>query len=205
MSSQVFDRILGDATRKGVVADRSRESVQWLRKAASRVPTTRVSPSKMLHDSSGDASRFENQIRIGNMYMFMYDPKGKKSLPFYDRFPLIFPIGPAPGGFYGINLHYLHPRLRAILMDRLMTDVISNEKYDHTTKLRLSYKILQSASKYRYFEPCVKHYLKSHVKSRFIYIYPAEWNMALFLPTEQFEKKSKQEVWKASQDQIGKL
>lgn len=205
MASQIFDKILRDATAKGVVANHSRASVDWLRKAAGRVPTTRVSPSKMLHDSSGDASRFENKVRIGNMYMFMYDPKTKKTLPFYDRFPLIFPIGPAPGGFYGINLHYLHPRLRAILMDRLMTDVISNEKYDQSTKLRLSYRILQSASKYRYFEPCVKHYLTSHVKSRMIYIYPAEWNMALFLPTEQFEGASKKEVWKDSQDKIGRL
>lgn len=203
MASQVFDRILGDATRKGVVIDRSRESVQWLRKAASRVPTTRVSPSKMASDN--DPARLENAVRIGHMYMFMYDPKHKATLPFYDRFPLIFPIGRAPGGFYGINLHYLHPRLRAILMDRLMTDVINNQKYDETTKLRLSYKILKSASKYRYFEPCVKHYLTKHVKSRFIYIYPAEWQMALFLPTERFEKASKTDVWQDSREKIGRL
>lgn len=202
MASQVFDRLLGDAARKGVVADRSRESVDWFRKAARGVPVTRVSPSKMLTDDK--ASRFTNHVKIGNMYMFQYDPKTKKTLPFYDRFPLIFPIGPAPGGFMGINLHYLHPRLRALLMDRLMDDVMSNDRMDETTKLNLSYRFLKAASRYRHFEPTVKHYLNSHVKSRFIYIYPAEWNMALFLPTEQFEKATKQEVWKDSAEQIKK-
>lgn len=201
MASQVFDRILGDASRKGVIINRSRESVQWLRKAAARVPAARVSPSKML-GTDDKQGRFDNSIRIGNMYMFMYDPKHKDSLPFYDRFPLVFPIGKAPGGFYGINLHYLHPRLRAVLMDRLMGDVMNNEKYDETTKLRLSYRLLKSASKYRYFEPCVKHYLTKHVRSRLIYIYPNEWQMALFLPTERFEKAEKKVVWEDSRQKI---
>ncbi|AMQ65969.1 DNA end protector protein [Stenotrophomonas phage vB_SmaS-DLP_6] len=202
MASQVFDKLLADAQRRGIAANLSRESVDWFRKAAQGVPTTAVSPSRMLGMGGGDPTRFENKIRIGHMYMFMYDPKTKASLPFYDRFPLIFPIGPAPGGFYGLNMHYLHPRFRAILMDRLTDDFLNNDRMDESTRMRASYKLLSSASKYRYFEPCMKHYLNTHVKSRFIYIAPKEWNMALFLPTERFEKANKQAVWKDSTNRI---
>ena len=54
------------------------------------------------------------------MNMFFYDPKHKDTLPYYDRFPLSVIIGPAKGGFYGLNLHYLPPVLRAKMLDALM-------------------------------------------------------------------------------------
>jgi hypothetical protein len=53
------------------------------------------------------------------------------------------------------------------------------------------------------FEPCVKKYLYSHVRSKFMYIYPSEWDIALMLPTEQFRKANKQRVWNESKKQIG--
>lgn len=198
MASQVFDKILQDAARKGVIPNKTRESVTWFRRAAQGVPTTAVSPSRMLSDT--DSSRFENHVELGSMYMFGYDPKTKANLPYYDRFPLIFPVGRAPGGFYGLNMHYLHPRLRAVLFDRLTTDFTRGvgEKEHLITR----YKVLKAASKYRYFEPCFKHYLNKHVRSRFIFITPSEWNMALFLPTERFEKATKQEVWKDTTQQL---
>jgi hypothetical protein len=31
-----------------------------------------------------------------------------------------------------------------------------------------------------------------------MYIYPSEWDVALFLPTERFAKKSKTQVWAES-------
>jgi hypothetical protein len=103
-------------------------------------------------------------------------------------------VGPAEGGFYGINLHYLPPSLRANLMDALYS-ITNNKRYDENTKLRISYATLKNASKYRYFKPCFKHYLASHVKSRFIEIQPVEWDIALFLPTERFEKAGKSKVF----------
>ena len=41
-----------------------------------------------------------------------------------------------------------------------------------------------------------------HVKSRFIKIESAEWDIALFLPTERFQKSSKQTVWKDSRAEV---
>jgi len=138
---------------------------------------------------------------MGKMYAFFYDPKHKKTLPYYDRFPLIFKIENVPNGFMGINLHYLPPPLRAKLMDALY-NLTTNNRYDETTKLRMSYEILNSASKYRYFKPTLKMYLNAHVKSRFLEVSSVEWDMALFLPTERFVKANKSAVWKDSRAAI---
>jgi hypothetical protein len=99
------------------------------------------------------------------------------------------------GGFLGINMHYLPLPLRAKLMDALYS-LATNKSYDETTRLRMTYDILNSASKYRFFKPTLKMYLNEHVKSRFIKIESAEWDIALFLPTERFQKSSKQTVWR---------
>ena len=47
-------------------------------------------------------------VQFGKLNMFMYDPKLKKKLPYYDTFPLVLPIESYSDGFLGLNLHYLH-------------------------------------------------------------------------------------------------
>ena len=78
----------------------------------------------------------------------------------------------------------------------------TNSRYDDTTKLRISYNILKSAAKFRYFEPCVKQYLYTQMKSQFFYIEPEEWDVALFLPLERFQKASKTQVFADSRKKI---
>ena len=41
----------------------------------------------------------------GRLNMFTYNPKHKKTLPYYDTFPLVLPIEKYPDGFLGINFH----------------------------------------------------------------------------------------------------
>jgi hypothetical protein len=122
-------------------------------------------------------------------------------LPYYDKFPLIFMVGPAQGGFYGINLHYLPFKLRAKLMDSLYT-ISSNRKFDESTQLALSYNVLSSASKFKYFKPTFKHYLYNHVQSSFMLIHPTEWDIALMLPTQRFAKASTYKVYSDSREMI---
>ena len=78
----------------------------------------------------------------------------------------------------------------------------TNRKYDETTRLRLTYEILNSATKYRFFKPTIKKYLNSNVRSRYIQINANQWDMALFLPTERFVKKNKNFVWRESRRAI---
>jgi hypothetical protein len=82
-------------------------------------------------------------------------------------------------------MHYLPPILRAKLMDQLYT-VLTNKAFDETTRLSASYKVLNSAAKFKEFQPTIKHYLNAHVRTKPAYINPSEWDIALFLPTQQF-------------------
>lgn len=124
---------------------------------------------------------------IGRMYFFIYDPKYKKTLPMYDRFPLVFPIEPYSNGFLGLNLHYLDPGERAWLLNKLKS-FRNNSKYNETTKLKLSYDLLASSKKLSTTSrPCIKRYLFSHCRSKFIEVISNEWDLAITLPVAQFE------------------
>jgi hypothetical protein len=136
------------------------------------------------------------------MQMFFYDPKTKETLPYYDTFPLVVVVGPAEGGFYGLNLHYLPPLLRAKMLDALME--VSSSKKSDDAKFVITYKRLKSIAKMRYYQPCFKHYLNKHVKSKFAEVPAPEWEIATFLPTAQFQKASKQKVYGDSRKMIGK-
>lgn len=140
-------------------------------------------------------TRTRSRLLPGRLFMFFYDPKNKDILPYYDRFPLVMVVGKAqPKGFYGLNLHYLDYRKRAILMSRLL-QYKNNNKYDESTKLVLSYKLLKGAGKLSTFKPCFKHYLPSQFRSQFKEV-PAEyWETVLFFPSEQFKKATKQTVF----------
>ena len=191
----VFDDLLAKGVRAGEIPARTDSARDWYR---NRARTTRVTPQRLI---KSDRERLTSRVMIGRMYHFFYDPKHKKTLPYYDRFPLIFPFKRVPGGFLGINMHYLPLSLRAKLMDELYT-LSRDKRYDENTRLKLSYKILNGAAKYKYFKPCVKHYLTPHVKSRFLEVYAAEWDIALFLPTERFVGAGKSTVHTDSRKMI---
>ena len=193
----IFDTIITQGVRSGQIPARTQASRDWFRDTAAKMRT--VNERSLM---KGDQGRLVAKPIIGSMYMFNYDPKWKDELPYYDRFPLVFPFRRIPGGFYGLNLHYLPLPLRARLMDGLY-DYANNTRYDESTKIKMNYSLLQSVSKLKFFEPCVKHYLDEHVRSRFMYIYPSEWDIALFLPTERFVKKTKTQVWSESKKMLG--
>jgi len=194
--AKVFDEILVKGVREGKIPAREQQARDWYRTTAKKF--SGVTESSLMRS---DRNRLKNRPAMGSMYFFMYDAKHKQTLPYWDRFPLIFPFEKAKGGFRGINLHYLPHPLRAQLMDALY-DISNNDRYDESTKLKINYKILKNSSNLNYFKPCVKHYLRDHLKSRFLYVYPSEWDIALFLPLERFEKASKTKVWADSRKMV---
>jgi len=171
----------------------------WYREKAKEVG--KVNETSFFRSADSDRLKNSGQFKIGNMYMFYYDPKHKDTLPYYDRVPLIFPINRAQGGFLGINFHYLPLKLRAKLMDSLY-EVTSNDRFDDTTKLQISYRVLNASTKYREFRPAIKHYLFDHVRSKLMYINPSEWDVALFLNIARFEKATQTQVWEDSKKTI---
>ena len=172
----------------------SRKSTAWFQQQALLLSKKGITPNKMLKNDPGAGKA---TIIPGNMYMFMYDAKNKETLPYWDKFPLVFPFRAVKGGFYGLNLHYLPYRLRAILMDRLL-QFSNNSKFDESTKLRYSWDLISSASKFSLAKPCVKHYLMTQVKSPFVKIHSADWTTALMLPVERFVGASTSAVWNDS-------
>jgi hypothetical protein len=147
----VFDDILLKGIRSGKAPARTDAARLWYRdqaKGITRTARNRSKGDKLIKELRQDTSRRQDaRFMMGNMYLFAYDPKHKDTLPYYDRFPLIFPINKAKGGFLGINMHYLPPILRAKLMDQLYT-VLNNKAFDESTKLSASYKILNGAAKF---------------------------------------------------------
>jgi hypothetical protein len=137
----------------------------------------------------------------GRMFMFFYDPKGREELPYYDRFPLIIMVGKAKGGFYGLNLHYLPNKWRAIFFDKLLA-YTNNNSYDETTKFRLTYNMLSSTASLKYFAPCFKHYLFSQLRSVPVEVPSTDWDIAISLPTWKFVGSDKTGVWKESLKQV---
>lgn len=175
----VFTDIL-EQGRKGFFKPGAIDSRDWFREKARSVRN--INTTKLINTHQEYQM---SKVRPGFMYMFAYDAKHKDTLPYYDRFPLVFPFSADSEGFLGMNLHYLPHLLRARLMDALY-NLVSNAKFDETTKLRMSYDILNGSSRYKYFKPCVKRYLFSQMQTKFLFIPSSEWDIALFLPLERF-------------------
>ena len=193
--SNLFQKLELAAFRKGITP-RTAESRAWFQKQAGYLG--RINNNALLKEP---ALKTESDQIPGGMFMYFYDPKTKDTLPYYDKFPLTIIVGPAAGGFTGLNLHYLPMVLRAKLLDALM-DITSDKKYDDNTRFNLSYNVLKRASSMRYFKPCFKRYLTTNVKSRFARVPASEWEIATFLPTASFEKASKTAVWADSRGMI---
>ena len=176
-TKKLRDRIQASLAKEGL-QPRTAAARTWLR---SKVKDLTPSKTALMRDQE----RLRNKSMIGRMYFYFYDPKTKDKLPYYDRFPLVIPIERYNDGFLGLNLHYIHPKQRLILLDKL-SDTLTNDKYDETSRLRVSYPFLSSASKIFEATPCIKRYLFSHIESRFLEITANEWDIAAMLPMESF-------------------
>lgn len=192
IAKHIFDDILLKGVKSGEMPARTEGARKWYRQKA-KTYGKGVKENAIMRDPD----RLTSRPYVGSMYMFYYDPKHKKTLPYYDSFPLIFPFSTEKGNFKGINLHYLPLPYRAKLMDALY-NLRTDSSYDDNTRLKMNYNILKSAAKYRFFKPCVKMYLTSHTRSRFLFVHPSEWDIALFLPSERFVKQTKTVVWRDS-------
>lgn len=190
----VFDNLLLKGIRSGQVPARTTAAKKWFRDKAAG---TEILPMDLL----AEKTRFKNAVVPGRLYFFQYFPKHEKTLPYWDAFPLIFPIEMYSDGFLGLNMHYLPLQLRAKLMDALYK-ITNNKRFDESTKIQASYQTLKGVSKFKYFTPTVHRYLSGKVQSRFIQVHSAEWDIALFLPVEQFKKATKEKVWRDSKNRI---
>jgi hypothetical protein len=130
--------------------------------------------------------QFESTPTLGVPCHFVYDAKFKDELPYWDKFPLCIPADNAKNGFLGWNLHYVTQRTRKIILDELF----KYAEFTPRAKLEASYKFLKSISIFDDIKPCIKHYLISHVKSKFLNIDPHNWYKVIKLPTAKWQNST---------------
>jgi len=168
-----------------------KRSRTWFDQQVLLMSKQRITPQQVL---AGNTTQNTTRVIPGHLYMFVYDPKTKNDLPYYDKFPLVFPFGKTENGFMGLNMHYLPYSLRITLLDRLLI-YVNNAKIDETTKIKYSWKLIDGVARYKMAEPCVKRYITGNVRSVFRQVNSKDWATAMLLPVERFVGASKQEVW----------
>jgi hypothetical protein len=175
----------------------SRESYAWLLKRIAELKN----PPALARGISAEKYRNMNKFIIGNLYYFYYDPKGKDDLDYYDKFPLVLTLEKYTDGFLGLNLHYLPLQYRVAFLGKLMPYAVHGDE-DGIKRLRISYDILSASKRFKAFRPCLKRYLNSHIRSKVLAVQPNEWDVATFLPVQQFKGATAKTVWQESVNEI---
>ena len=155
-----------------------KEPYQWYRNRIKELGTP--SQAQLIRDG-----KITGRVNFGALNMFIYDPKLKNKLPYYDTFPLVLPLERYRDGFLGINFHYLPYALRARLLSRLDPDA--------------NYSALKNV---RLVKPTLKRYLNSNVRSRFRKLEEEDFMTAIMLPVQRFKKASTSTVWSDSRKMI---
>lgn len=148
--------------------------------------------------ASQDSRVVSSRPRIGRMCSFMYNPKTKDKLPYYDIFPLVIPVDLAPNGFFGINFHYLDTRNRNFLLNLILP---MNDDYKDMKKIQISYSKLKGLSS-SIWKPCFKRYLFTHIRTKIIDIPVNDWRNVIKIPVLGFTKANASEIYKISRSII---
>lgn len=208
-STTTIQDIVEDALRSNVnLRERNRKSMLWLAEKARSMNSRTNNATTFIRE---DGHRFLNKGNegVGKMFMYFYDAKHKATLPYYDQVPVIFVVHRYKDGFLGLNTHYLAYRERALLLDALM-ELENNATIPENKKLKLTYGLIKGLSQSPLAMPCLKRYLYSQIRSRYISVPSTEWHIAAMLPYQQFvdkdgNKVSARKVWDDSRRAAKKL
>ena len=154
-----------------------RKSVDWYRKTVADLGN-RITAAALMR--SGKLNGIPSR---GRLNFFFYDPKYKQVLPLYDRFPLVLPLETIPGGFMGLNFHYIRPVQRVSLLNNLQRFATGGMK--PSTRIDATYDGIKGVSITRNM---IKKYLYGHVRSSFLRVDFDEAALAVMLPVQQFKK-----------------
>ena len=154
-----------------------RKSVDWYRRNVAEL-SNRVTAAALMR--SGKLNGIPSK---GRLNFFFYDPKYKQVLPLYDRFPLVLPLETIPGGFMGLNFHYIRPVQRVSLLNNLQRFATGGMKA--STRIDATYDGIKSV---RITRNMIKKYLYGHVRSSFLRVDFDEAALAVMLPVQQFRK-----------------
>lgn len=163
---ELFGNLKTDTIRRN-----SQRSIKWL---VNKIKTAKVKKTVT--------------PKIGGLYLYCYDPKYKDKLPYYDNNPLVILLSKTDNGFYGLNVHYLKPQERVLLLNLLHTLYRSKSKYT----IRITLDKLKALGNFWKF--ALKRYLYDHLVTKLVPIEVAEWKDMIMLPVASFEKETQRTV-----------
>ena len=142
-----------------------KQSFAWYRGQVKQIASSyKKDMSKFVRDER-ETNEDENVLRRypkeGHLFMFEYKAK-MRHLPYYDRFPLVYVVKASPTEFFGANLHYINPKKRIQIVQKLLKNRIDIPK------------------------ACFHKYLQDHVDGLLLDVAADEWDTAILLPTEDF-------------------
>lgn len=168
MPRNIYKQYSDQATEKGIKRN-TKDSIEWFRKTIRK-----RSNIGSFEAATAGLPRSRVRLEPGRLLTFTYNPKTKKTLPFYDVYPLILVMQIERKFIYGLNLHYLPPRLRE--------DMLKDLKVERNNFRRIS----EIASRLPYSKFALKRYIPNRMKNT-INIPKTEWEIAVQLPYEQFK------------------
>ena len=180
------------------ISPRSEASRNWFLDKVKSISETSVDRANLLKQEPLVAT---GNPLSGKMYMFWYNPKMKKQLPYYDTFPLIILLDVGAGNMTGLNLHYLPIGLRQRLFYGMLGRA-SSSSFNSRTYMKITYEYLKANSNLKAFRPCYKKYLTNQIKGRIVNVPAQEWETAIYLPTSSFKKKPAGYVHRESKKMI---
>lgn len=195
-----IDKIREEMQDEGVIKENTIKSWQWLAKNIEEL--TEGKETKLIQEMRRSSDP-RIMPRIGKLYMFSYLAKHRKTLPYYDYFPviLVLNINLKEEYMLGINLHYLPLPLRAKLFKSILP-FLNNKRWDDSTKFKVTWDVCMALSTSPLFVPTIKRYNFEQLRSRFIIVEEEEWDIVTMLPTHIFKKATTQEVWADSIQEI---
>lgn len=173
----------------------SRKAIEWLRTRVGQfVPTASFQKNKL------EIGKYAKQLIPGKLYLFLYDPKHKDTLPVYDTVPLVL-VTSVDGSksFRGINFHHLPREVRAMIFAELYkitskTKITGSRVEGQVWEKTLA--IAQALGKDNYLSQSIKMYLFNHVQSRFIIVDKKDWALASMLPVARMYTNKSKAKWR---------
>ena len=190
---------VSDAIRSGTVGKEVQRSARWFQDKIkglkgdlrNRFSSTNAAKFYREADNKVEKAILKKRIELGDLFCYYYNPKYRATLPYYDMFPMIMLLSAEKETFLGINFHYLRPKWRAILLDRVTARIGGG--LPKWSKLR----------NIRQIAPTIKRYRYDHIMRKVVPIKEDEQEIAIFLPTERFRKAGKSKVWAESERKFG--
>ena len=131
------------------------QSVSWLKNSAQNMIAGNVTEASSAEADKSFVTRRMDRRWVGRMFMYMYDPKTKDKMPYYDTLPLVILVEFTHDGFYGLNLHYAPPFIRQKILTAL-TKNMNRKGVTEQAKTMMSYRILKRSSQFEIMKPCFK-------------------------------------------------